>query len=68
MNDTKRTGLEPADVEFIPHGATCEADHDNGSDWGRCGEPAQAIISHDGRDRYVCGSHKTRWRQVSSGE
>jgi hypothetical protein len=42
---------------FIPHGATCEADHRNGQDWGRCGAGARAIVEVDGRDRYVCGYH-----------
>ena len=47
---------------FIPHGAECEADDGRGSDFGKCGEPARAIVEHEGRDRYVCGFHLKHYK------
>lgn len=44
-------------ADFIPHGAECEADHDNGPEWGRCHEPAVAKVL--GRF-YVCREHLRR--------
>ena len=49
---------------FIPHGQECEADHGNGPDFGRCGEPACAVVVvADGRERYVCYHHKALWNK-----
>jgi hypothetical protein len=48
---------------FVPHGSTCEADHDNGSEWGKCGELATERVDDSGRWRYVCKPHAVRWNR-----
>ena len=45
---------------FVPHGTRCEAD-DGRPDFGRCDEPASAMVQADGRDRYVCHQHYLWW-------
>jgi hypothetical protein len=50
-------------IRFPGHGATCEANDDRGTDFGRCGEPAYTIVSSEGRDYAVCYDHYLRMPQ-----
>lgn len=43
--------------------AACEAVHENGSDWGRCGRTAVIVASIDGREGYVCHHHRELLQQ-----
>jgi hypothetical protein len=46
--------MDPKPLRFPGHGATCQADHEYGSDYGKCNAPAYTIVHYQGQDRVVC--------------
>ena len=64
-NPPSPPSVDPSKV-FIPHGTRCEADDGRGSDFGRCSELARGIVTHEGRDRYVCGFHLKHYQPTPS--
>jgi hypothetical protein len=56
------------DPMFIPHGMRCEADDGRGGDFGRCEMQATGVVTHEGRERYVCTFHLEHYRVKSSAQ
>jgi hypothetical protein len=61
MTDPKPNLTRMLPGRWIPALAGCQADHDNGTDWGRCGKPAVAVVYvYEVGERYVCQDHLGR--------